>query len=569
MTRRRPQSAAIGPDVNDVRSSASSDVAMMLAGKQRYRDVSPVTLQLVGGVVSSSLYCGEVEGLLGLVESFMVELYRCKLCQFTCGLKASISSHLQVRHRLQTLTYLGEGGEGGAAGDREEGGVRQRASPYHFDLNGESKQSNEDEDFLLYNMLDNMSPPTCDIGSEGVLQVAHTCEVNTLFEESSSMFPPQEASVDLSCPLDPGGAQEETAQSAHLMTLGLCRISAAKAPHRAPACSSPPRPPAEDPSSSLKPSGTDPQRTKLPCPLCPLILPSRRLLDVHVRSHRAAGDFGCVCCSWTADSWEELERHWRSHSRRRREEPGGKRKVAASRQLGCPVCLRRFRSAALRKAHQQTHSGYNRRRHSNHSDGWRSCPTGRAGEKDDEFSDSQTSRLLTGPLPSFAEKRKKSRRDEGEAKKKSSDAGFCCSLCHRKFSSKLTLRRHLGTHEGEKPFSCPHCSYSSRLKASLQQHLRTHTGEKPYRCTECSYASIDRSSLLRHRRTHSQEKPYSCQHCDYSSIQKKSLDLHARRHHTGEAFPCRQCDYSSPDRQLLVRHISRHHACGLTGDQAL
>nr|XP_040027352.1 uncharacterized protein si:dkey-154p10.3 isoform X4 [Gasterosteus aculeatus aculeatus]XP_040027353.1 uncharacterized protein si:dkey-154p10.3 isoform X4 [Gasterosteus aculeatus aculeatus] len=387
MTRRRPQSAAIGPDVNDVRSSASSDVAMMLAGKQRYRDVSPVTLQLVGGVVSSSLYCGEVEGLLGLVESFMVELYRCKLCQFTCGLKASISSHLQVRHRLQTLTYLGEGGEGGAAGDREEGGVRQRASPYHFDLNGESKQSNEDEDFLLYNMLDNMSPPTCDIGSEGVLQVAHTCEVNTLFEESSSMFPPQEASVDLSCPLDPGGAQEETAQSAHLMTLGLCRISAAKAPHRAPACSSPPRPPAEDPSSSLKPSGTDPQRTKLPCPLCPLILPSRRLLDVHVRSHRAAGDFGCVCCSWTADSWEELERHWRSHSRRRREEPGGKRKVAASRQLGCPVCLRRFRSAALRKAHQQTHSGYNRRRHSNHSDGWRSCPTGRAGEKDDEFSD--------------------------------------------------------------------------------------------------------------------------------------------------------------------------------------
>ncbi|XP_077956241.1 uncharacterized protein LOC120816091 isoform X4 [Gasterosteus aculeatus] len=529
---------------------------MMLAGKQRYRDVSPVTLQLVGGVVSSSLYCGEVEGLLGLVESFMVELYRCKLCQFTCGLKASISSHLQVRHRLQTLTYLGEGGEGGAAGDREEGGVRQRASPYHFDLNGESKQSNEDEDFLLYNMLDNMSPPTCDIGSEGVLQVAHTCEVNTLFEESSSMFPPQEASVDLSCPLDPGGAQEETAQSAHLMTLGLCRISAAKAPHRAPACS-PPRPPAEDPSSSLKPSGTDPQRTKLPCPLCPLILPSRRLLDVHVRSHRAAGDFGCVCCSWTADSWEELERHWRSHSRRRREEPGGKRKVAASRQLGCPVCLRRFRSAALRKAHQQTHSGYNRRRHSNHSDGWRSCPTGRAGEKDDEFSDS------------FAEKRKKSRRDEGEAKKKSSDAGFCCSLCHRKFSSKLTLRRHLGTHEGEKPFSCPHCSYSSRLKASLQQHLRTHTGEKPYRCTECSYASIDRSSLLRHRRTHSQEKPYSCQHCDYSSIQKKSLDLHARRHHTGEAFPCRQCDYSSPDRQLLVRHISRHHACGLTGDQAL
>ncbi|KAL6103659.1 uncharacterized protein ACO6RY_13563 [Pungitius sinensis] len=552
----------------------------MSAGKQRYQDISPVTLQLVAGLVSSSLYCGEVEGLSGgLVESFMVELYRCKLCQFTCGQKASISSHLQVRHRLQALTYLGEGHGGGGAGDREEVGLRQGASPYH-------SQSNEDEDFLLYNMLDNMSPPTCDIGSEGVLQVAHTCEVNTLFEESSSMFPPQEASVDPSSSVDPRASQEETAQSAHLMTLGLCRISAAKPPHPAPACSSstPPHPPAEDPSSSLKRSAAAPRRTRLPCPVCPVALASRRLLDVHVRSHRAAGRFGCVCCSRTADSWEELELHWRSHRRRRRD---GKEKVAASRRFVCPACQRTFSSAALRKAHQQTHSGCSRRRHFT-SGGWRSCLTGRAGPTDcpDSYNTikilqrttnqyqcvsapSHTSTLHTGSLPSFTEKRKKSRIDEGEEKKRSNETGFCCSICHRKFSSKLTLRRHLGTHEGEKPFSCPHCSYSSRLKASLQQHLRTHTGEKPYRCTECSYASIDRSSLLRHRRTHSQEKPYSCQHCDYSSIQKKSLDLHARRHHTGEAFPCQQCDYSSPDRQLLIRHVSRHHTCDLTDDQAL
>ncbi|XP_054876593.1 zinc finger protein 513-like, partial [Poeciliopsis prolifica] len=138
-----------------------------------------------------------------------------------------------------------------------------------------------------------------------------------------------------------------------------------------------------------------------------------------------------------------------------------------------------------------------------------------------------------------------------------------CSLCHRKFSSKLTLRRHLGVHGAEKPFTCPHCPYSSRLKASLRQHLRTHTGEKPFRCAECPYASIDRSSLLRHSRTHSQVKPYRCQLCGYSSIQKKSLDLHARRHHTGEVFPCQLCEYSSPDRQLLLKHTRRRHAPSL------
>lgn len=142
---------------------------------QRFCDVTPVTLQVVGGAVRSSLYCEEVEGLLGvaggLVESFLVELYRCKLCQFTCGLKAHISSHLLLRHRPPAVSYVG------GAEDSEEAGLRQGASPCHMDLNSESKQSDEDEEFLLYSMLGSMSPATCDISAEGGLQVAHTCEV--------------------------------------------------------------------------------------------------------------------------------------------------------------------------------------------------------------------------------------------------------------------------------------------------------------------------------------------------------------------------------------------------------
>lgn len=513
--------------------------------KQRYRDVSPVMLQVVGGAASSSLYCGEVEGLLGaaagLVESFLVELYRCKLCQFTCGLKASISSHLLLRHRPPALTCLEGGAEGG-----EEAGLQRGASPYQLDLNGEAKQSDEDEDFLLYNMLDNMSPPTCDISTEGGLQVAHTCEVSTLFEEE-----------DLSCPMDPPSTQEQMAQSAHLMTLGLCRISKPAPP---PSTSSPVQDP-PPPQSPAPPPG------RLSCLLCPLTLPSRRLLDVHVRSHRPAGGFSCVCCRRKADSWEELRPHWSVCRRRRREELGdrGRRKRAAA-------CRRTFRNAASRNAAIHKHSRSSGQPQSSSSsssssvaqnaanaggdwlsDEWREQVIGRAAGKEAE----QLNRTPPADsLQDVSEPRRTSRRKE----ETSEGPAFTCSLCHRKFSSKLTLRRHLGVHGGDKPFTCPHCTYSSRLKASLLQHLRTHTGEKPYRCAECPYASIDRSSLLRHSRTHSQVKPYRCQHCDYSSIQKKSLDLHARRHHTGEAFPCQQCDYSSPDRQLLLRHVRRHHA---------
>ncbi|XP_033507204.1 uncharacterized protein LOC117272401 isoform X1 [Epinephelus lanceolatus] len=553
-------------------------MVMSSSVKQRYRDISPVTLQVVGGAMSSSLYCGEVEGLSGgLVESFLVELYRCKLCQFTCGLKATISSHLLLRHRPPTLTYLGGADGGGGAEDREEAGLQRGVSPYQLDLNGESKQSDEDEEFLLYNMLDNMSPPTCEISSEGGLQVAHTCEVSTLFEEESSIFPLKGGSGDLSCPIAPPATQEEMAQSAHLMTLGLCRKSAAKAPPPPPAPPTSSRPihaPLDNSAhlsqpSNVKQSETDGQQTKtsscgkrrLSCLLCPLTLPSRRLLDVHIRSHRMASGFSCILCSWTVDSWEELEPHWRSHcSRRRREEQRQKKKKAALRPFSCPICLRTFRSAASGNAHRQTHDGSSQRHHGNHSDLWRGRLFGRAGQKAAEHADSQSSRGQTGSLQNVTQKKKKRTRRSTEEEKDATDTDFCCSLCHRKFSTKLTLRRHLGIHRGDKPYTCPHCSYCSRLKASLLQHLRTHTGEKPYRCAECPYASIDRSSLLRHIRTHSQEKPYRCQLCDYSSIQKKSLDLHARRHHTGEAFPCQQCDYSSPDRQLLLRHMRRHHA---------
>ncbi|XP_027876902.1 zinc finger protein Xfin isoform X1 [Xiphophorus couchianus] len=494
---------------------------------QRYSDISPVTLQVVGGAMSSSLYCQQVEGL-SQVESFLVELYRCKVCQFTCGMKAGIGSHLLLRHHPPALACLT-----GPDGQQVSQEGAEPESPYRLSLDRESKQSDEDEDFLLYDMLGGMSPPTCDISTEEGLQVAHTCEVSTLFEESS-MFPLKEAPVELSCPATPPSTQEQTdqsAQSAHLMTLGLCRISSI-------------RPPPAD-GREAPPSG------RLPCPLCPLTLPSERLLDVHVRSHRVAGGFSCSRCGRTADSWEALEPHCRRRCKRGRRRKRRSGRTGGGSSADWP------------------------------SDRWRARLTAPQDPKRAELPDGRPSPIgrplnLPGPTanqkaacdPSNSVPSPTSLSQSGSSQvvspiRNQEQAGLTCSLCHRKFSSKLTLRRHLGVHGAEKPFTCPHCPYSSRLKASLRQHLRTHTGEKPFRCAECPYASIDRSSLLRHSRTHSQVKPYRCQLCSYSSIQKKSLDLHARRHHTGEVFPCQQCEYSSPDRQLLLKHTRRRHAPSL------
>lgn len=143
-------------------------------------------------------------------------------------------------------------------------------------------------------------------------------QVSTLFEDES---------VALSCPLDPPTTQEEMAQSAHLMTLGLYRISTAKTPGTVsqPVPTSADRTPQpSQPDSNRKQREKDGQaaRCQLSCLLCPVTLASQRLLDIHVRSHQPSGGFSCIRCCWKVGSWEELEPHWRNHCKRksRREE---------------------------------------------------------------------------------------------------------------------------------------------------------------------------------------------------------------------------------------------------------
>uniref|UniRef100_A0A096LYI5 C2H2-type domain-containing protein n=1 Tax=Poecilia formosa TaxID=48698 RepID=A0A096LYI5_POEFO len=543
----------------------------------RYSDISPVTLQVVGGAMSSSLYCQQVEGL-SQVESFLVELFRCKVCQFTCGLKTAIGSHFLLRHHPPALTCLT-----GPDGQQVSQEGAEPESPYRLSLDGESKQSDEDEEFLLYDMLGGMSPPTCDISTEEGLQVAVVLQVSTLFEESS-MFPLKGAPMELSCPTTPPCTQEQTdqsAQSAHLMTLGLCRISSVKPP------------PADGRDQR---AGEAPPPGRLPCPLCPLTLPSERLLDVHVRSHQAAGGFGCSRCGRTADSWEVLEPHfrrrqvegWADRTTRPKEVShfnqlhikrwswqcgllSGRswqcgwsgRNLLSGRSCQCGWSGRSWQCCGW--SWRCGWSGRSLLRGWSWYCGWscwssRPSPIGRPLNLSGPTANQKAGCDPGSSVPSLTSLSQSGSSQVVSPIRNEEQTGLTCSLCHRKFSSKLTLRRHLGVHGAEKPFSCPHCPYSSRLKASLRQHLRTHTGEKPFRCAECPYASIDRSSLLRHSRTHSQVKPYRCQLCGYSSIQKKSLDLHARRHHTGEVFPCQQCEYSSPDRQLLLKHTRRRHA---------
>ncbi|OON21250.1 zinc finger, C2H2 type [Opisthorchis viverrini] len=107
---------------------------------------------------------------------------------------------------------------------------------------------------------------------------------------------------------------------------------------------------------------------------------------------------------------------------------------------------------------------------------------------------------------------------------------YRCMCCAKRFSQLANLTAHVRTHSGERPFHCPVCQKRFSQSSSVTTHLRTHSGERPYACNFCSKAFADSSTLTKHIRVHSGEKPYRCEQCKMGFSQSGNLKRHVRVH---------------------------------------
>ncbi|XP_077597929.1 uncharacterized protein LOC144213376 [Stigmatopora nigra] len=135
---------------------------------------------------------------------------------------------------------------------------------------------------------------------------------------------------------------------------------------------------------------------------------------------------------------------------------------------------------------------------------------------------------------------------------------FSCSVCGQTFARKDKFERHKRTHTGEKPFSCSVCGKAFTVKGSLKRHVVTHTGEKTFSCSVCGQTFARKDKLEGHTRTHTGEKTFLCSVCSKAFSTKGNLKTHTKTHTGEKTFSCSVCSQRFRDKGNLKRHIRTH-----------
>ncbi|XP_023235305.1 ras-responsive element-binding protein 1-like [Centruroides sculpturatus] len=187
-----------------------------------------------------------------------------------------------------------------------------------------------------------------------------------------------------------------------------------------------------------------------------------------------------------------------------------------------------------------------------------------------------------------------SNKNGGSVKKRSSYAdspnSVTCPFCSRKFPWSSSLRRHILTHTGQKPFKCPKCPIYFTTKSNCERHLMRkhgHNGEivrsvpeRPYKCNLCSSSTFStQGNLKKHCYVKHKVKNCSDQKLkegsdgersseDGNEIDEYDFGMQDNKDNNSEenncfSLDCRFCDQSFTVLQDLLAHIAEHTEANL------
>ncbi|XP_051170020.1 PR domain zinc finger protein 10-like [Leptopilina boulardi] len=141
-------------------------------------------------------------------------------------------------------------------------------------------------------------------------------------------------------------------------------------------------------------------------------------------------------------------------------------------------------------------------------------------------------------------------------------AAYKCSMCYKRFATKVRLQQHCLVHgaEDQKPLPCNICFKRFMNNSALSCHLKTHRKEKQmFECPMCKVLFDQILMLKDHVETHrNQDDTFTCPHCQRNFTKYSVIRKHIRAHHCERKHKCTFCVKRFPTVDKLRMHLLRH-----------
>ncbi|XP_034409025.1 zinc finger protein 1035 isoform X2 [Cyclopterus lumpus] len=122
-------------------------------------------------------------------------------------------------------------------------------------------------------------------------------------------------------------------------------------------------------------------------------------------------------------------------------------------------------------------------------------------------------------------------KDNSKSTETTGSLALSCKFCGRCFDTPQSLKKHVRSHKGEKPYLCLECGKGFKKRAYLIGHKSVH--QRRIQCTVCRKILPTVGELIQHRSSHLKRGMLRCPDCDlqfqYPAHLLRHLDAHKKR----------------------------------------